>query len=199
MRRAITTLAALLAVLLLGATPAAAHGGKIKLEVAGDGATGVTVRALYQSDGHPVEDKVLRLTLTATADGGRTAGPFDLGPAAEGRGFYSSGAVLTPGRWTVVVTAADPNVIRAESTVDARTPQAAPAASTPVSPDATKTTTPETDAASGSGGTWWTVAFLVALALAGVTLILVPRRASPNASRRPTGRPVPTARPRRHG
>ena len=101
MRRAIIALTAAFAVLLFGAAPAAAHGGKIKLEVAGDGATGVTVRALYQSDGHPVEDKVLRLTLTATGDGGRTAGPFDLGPAAEGRGFYSSGAVLTPGRWTV--------------------------------------------------------------------------------------------------
>jgi hypothetical protein len=196
MRRAITTLAALLAVLLLGATPAAAHGGKIKLEVAGDGATGVTVRALYQSDGHPVEDKVLRLILTATADGGRTAGPFDLGPAAEGRGFYSSGAVLTPGRWTVVVTAQDPNVIRAESTVDARTPQAAPIAQPAGSTPATPGTT-DTDTDSGSGGTWWTVVFVMALAAAAVALILVRRRASQG---RP-GPPAPgtTSRPRRHG
>jgi hypothetical protein len=197
MRRVITALAALLAVLLLGATPAAAHGGKIKLEVAGDGATGVTVRALYQSDGHPVEDKVLRLTVTATADGGRTAGPFDLGPAAEGRGFYSSGAVLTPGRWTVVVTAADPNVIRAESTVDARAPQAAPTPAPTVTSSAYGSEV-TVDQGNG-GGTLWTVAFLVALALAGVTLILVRRRASPNASRPATGRPEPTARPRRHG
>ena len=194
MGRAITTLAALLAVLLLGATPAAAHGGEIKLEVAGDGATGVTVRALYQSDGHPVEDKVLRLTLTATADGGRTAGPFDLGPASEGRGFYSSGAVLTPGRWTVVVTAQDPNVIRAESTVDARTPQAAPVASTPVSPATTET---DAGSSSGSGGTWWTVAFVVALAAAAVALILVRRRASQGRSGPPA--PGTTGRPRRHG
>jgi hypothetical protein len=197
MRLAITTLAALFAVLLLGATPAAAHGGKIKLEVAGDGATGVTVRALYQSDGHPVEDKVLRLTLTATADGGRTAGPFDLGPAAEGRGFYSSGAVLTPGRWTVVVTASDPNVIRAESTVDARAPQAAPTpAPTATSSAYGSEVTVDQD---NGGGTLWTVAFLVALAVAGVTLILVRRRASPTAARRATGRPEPTGRPRRHG
>jgi len=197
MRRATTTLAALLAVLLLGATPAAAHGGKIKLEVAGDGATGVTVRALYQSDGHPVEDKILRLILTATADGGRTAGPFDLGPAAEGRGFYSSGAVLTPGRWTVVVTAPDPNVIRAESTVDARAPQAAPTPA-PTATSSAYGSEATVDRGNG-GGTWWTVAFLAALALAGVTLILVRRRASPNAARRATGRPEPAGRPRRHG
>ena len=200
MRRAITTLSALgvlFAVLLSAPSPAAAHGGKIKLEVAGDGATGVTVRALYQSDGHPVEDRVLRLTLTATADGGRTAGPVDLGPAAEGRGFYSSGAVLTPGRWTVVVTAADPNVLRAESTVDARTPQAAPAAPPTAPPSsAPPTTDPGTAGGAGSGGgAWWTIAFAVALALAGIALIKVRRRASPG-----TG-PAPrrdTSRPRRH-
>ena len=198
MRRVIATLSALFIVLLFGASPAAAHGGKIKLDVAGDGATGVTVRALYQSDGHPVEDKVLRLTLTATADAGRTAGPFDLGPSAEGRGFYSSGAVLTPGRWTVVVTSVDPNVIRAESTVDARAAQAAPAPAPTATGSANGSDVTAAEEGDG-GGTLWTVLFVVALALAGLALVLVRRRASPTASRRAGGRPEPTGRPRRHG
>jgi hypothetical protein len=197
MWRVITTLSAvLLTALLVGAPPAAAHGGKIKLEVAGDGATGVTVRALYESDGHPVEDKVLRLTLTATGEGGRTAGPFDLGPATEGRGFYSSGAVLSPGRWTVVVTAADPNVLRSESTVDARAPQAAPAQPAVVTPSASPDTA-DTGSGGGSGRFWWTIAFVVALALAGVAPLMVRRRAS-RASRGSQVHRRETSRPRRH-
>lgn len=181
MRRAIAVLSAVFAVLLFGAPPAAAHGGKIKLEVAGDGATGVTVRALYQSDGHPVEDRVLRLTLTATGEGGRTAGPLDLNPASEGRGFYSSGGVLAPGRWTVVVAGTDPNVIRTESTVEARAPQAAPVQTTPPTPTARSTDAADnagsaTPTGGGGGGTWWTVGFVVALALTAAAVLRVRRR-----------------------
>lgn len=110
---------AILGVVLVPSTPATAHGGKVKLEVAGDGATGVTVRALYQSDGHPVEDRVLRLVLTATGEGGKSVGPLDLEAVPEGRAFYRTAGVLTPGRWTVKVTGADPNVIATESTVEA--------------------------------------------------------------------------------
>jgi hypothetical protein len=147
---------------------AAAHGGKVKLEVA----------------------------------------------AAEGRCFYSSPGVLTPGHWTVVVTSTDTDVLRGESTVDARAAQTAP----------TQTTapTPTTSAASSSGyrsdleisddgngsGTWWTVAFAVALALTGVAVFMVRRRGRPGAataSRQTPGRPgsrsTPgtTGRARRHG
>ena len=111
-------------VLLLPAAPAAAHGDTIKLEVAGDGASGVTVLARF-ADGHPVDDRVLRLVLTATGDAGRRAGPIQLGPAGEGRGFYSSGAVLAPGRWAVVVTAAAPSAARTAATIDTRAPRAA--------------------------------------------------------------------------
>jgi hypothetical protein len=167
---------------LVPARPAVAHGGKITLEVAGDGATGVTVRAAYQSDGHPVEDKFLSLVLTATGEGGRTVGPLTLNPAPEGRGFYSTGGVLTPGRWAVVVSAADTNVIRAESTVDARAAQtAAPASSAPPAPRAGATagaadrTGPEAAGGSG-GGTWWTLAFVAALAVTGLLVIRNRRR-----------------------
>ncbi|MER7004713.1 hypothetical protein ABT297_16920 [Dactylosporangium sp. NPDC000555] len=96
--------------------------GGLQLEVAGDGATGVTVRA-FGADGRPTET-VVRLVLTATAEGGRTVGPIQLNPADEGRGFYSSGPVLSPGHWTVVVTA--PDSVRAEAVVEARPAQSPP-------------------------------------------------------------------------
>lgn len=184
------TIAAVFVVLLFLPSPALAHGGKIKLEVAGDGATGVTVRALYQSDGHPVEDKVLSLTLTATGEGGRAVGPLTLAQASEGRAFYSSGAVLSPGRWTVVVAGPDPNVIRAESTVEARAPQAAPV------PAVTATTAAPQPSESGSG-TFWSVGFFLALGLAGLAVYLVQRRSS-GSERRSSARPRSTPRPRRH-
>ncbi|MFG2037812.1 hypothetical protein [Dactylosporangium sp. NPDC048998] len=104
---------------LLAPTPGGLH-----LEVAGDGATGVTVRA-FSADGRPAEMGV-RLVLTATAEGGRTVGPIQLDPAGEGRGFYSSGPVLSPGRWTVVVTAPAPDSVRAEAVVEARPAQSPP-------------------------------------------------------------------------
>jgi hypothetical protein len=124
MRRLLVVLAGTL-VVLLPCAPAGAHGGKVSLEVAGDGAAGVTVRAKY-ADGHPVGDRILRLVLTATGDGGRTAGPIQLNPAGEGRGFYASGNVLGPGRWAVVVTAPAADNARAEAVVETRAPQTAP-------------------------------------------------------------------------
>jgi hypothetical protein len=164
MKRVLAVLAGMLAV-LLPCAPARAHGGKVSLEVAGDGAAGVTVRANY-ADGHPVDDRILRLVLTATGDGGRTAGPMQLNPAAEGRGFYASGNVLGPGRWTVVVTAPAANDARAETVVETRAPQTAP-------PPPTAGT--DADAQGGSaadqGGSavgWWLFATAVTLVLAGL-------------------------------
>jgi hypothetical protein len=174
--------------------PASAHGGKIRLEVAGDGATGVTVRALYQSDGHPVEDKDLRLTLIAVGEGGKTAGPLDLEKAPEGRAFYRSGGVLSPGRWIVVVTGADPNVVKAESTVDAQAPASPPAGPAgALSPPGSADRAGSADRDEGnSNGTWWSVAFVAALALAGGFVVWV--RRSGGRSRQPA---QPAQRPRR--
>jgi hypothetical protein len=160
--------------LLLPAAPAAAHGDKIKLEVAGDGANGVTVVARYD-DGHPIDDRILRLVLTGTGDGGRRAGPIQLNAATEGRGFYSSGAVLAPGRWTVTVTAPAPHAARTTATIDTRPPQTAlpPAAAGPdrtVGPD-------RTDGADRDGGrTWWLIGLFVAVAAVSGGLVLVARR-----------------------
>ena len=164
LRRVLAALAVVPFLALWPAAPAAAHGGPVVLDVAGDGATGVTVRAVYKQDGHPVEDRVLRLVLNATGEGGRRVGPVQLNPANEGQGFYTSGAVLTPGKWTVVVTSPEPNAGRAQAAVEARAAQSAPPAD------------PSTDRGDGDGsGTWrWWVAgaalFLgtvIALALVG--------------------------------
>jgi hypothetical protein len=164
--------AAVLAIgmLLLPAAPAAAHGDKIKLEVAGDGANGVTVLARYD-DGHPVDDRILRLVLTATGDSGRRAGPIQLNPAPEGRGFYSSGAVLAPGRWTVVVTAPALDATRTTATIDTRPPQTArpPAAAGP----------DRGGAADGDGGrAWWMIGLLAVVAVVVGGLVLAARSRS---------------------
>ncbi|MFC6018184.1 hypothetical protein ACFP2T_18485 [Plantactinospora solaniradicis] len=154
---------------LAPAAPAAAHGSKIKLAVAGDGATGVTVRASYV-DGHPLDTGV-RLLVTATADGGRTVGPVQLDPAGEGQGFYSTGPILTPGRWQVTVTAPKPTPVEVRAVVQARAAQAAPPpARAPV-------------AAEPSGDStrwlWWVAGAALALAAAttlGTLLVRVRRR-----------------------
>jgi hypothetical protein len=165
MGRLRTLLVALAAVPLLAlspAAPAAAHGGPVVLDVAGDGATGVTVRATYK-DGHPVDDRVLRLVLNASGEGGRAVGPVQLNPANEGQGFYTSGAVLTPGRWTVVVTSPEPNPGKGEATLEARVAQSAPPAAAAQRPDE-------------GGGTWPWLAAGALLVGAALALVLTRRR-----------------------
>jgi hypothetical protein len=166
--------------LLLPAAPAAAHGDRIKLEVAGDGANGVTVLARYD-DGHPVDDRILRLVLTATGDSGRRAGPIQLNPAAEGRGFYSSGPVLAPGRWTVVVTAPALDATRTTATIDTRPPQTAlpPAAAGP----------DRAEAPDGGGWAWWVIGLLAAVGavVGGLVLAARSRSALRTSVPQPTG------------
>ncbi|MEU3458067.1 hypothetical protein ABZ671_31435 [Micromonospora sp. NPDC006766] len=167
--RALLALLAALPLLLLPALPAAAHDG-LKLEVAGDGATGVTVRATYL-DGHPVEDVALRLVLTATAEDGQSAGPVQLSPAGEGHGFYSSGPVLTPGRWQVTVTGPDPTV-RAAATVEARAAQSAP----PAEPVAVTGSESDGGTEPDGGSLWWVVGGIAAVALVGAGVLFARRR-----------------------
>jgi hypothetical protein len=148
-----------LMVLVPGA-PAFAHDGPVTLEVAGDGATGVTARATYKEDGHAVEG--VRLVLTATGEGGRTVGPLQLAPAPEGRGFYASGAVLTPGTWQVTVTAPAPHPGTATVRVAARAAQTPPPA--PVAPSLR-------EPAGRYGWVWFlSAALLVVAVLATVTV-----------------------------
>ena len=146
--------------------PAWAHTGKLKLEVAGDGATGVTVQARY-ADGHRL-DKLVRLTLSATGAGGRAVGPLQLAPVGEGQGFYSSGPVLAVGSWRVTVRAPAPHPAEVTVEVRARAAQSGPAPVAPVS--AAKR---GEAAEAGSSWRWWPVA-LGALGAVAVVALAVP-------------------------
>lgn len=166
-RLAAAVLAGLLLAILPVAGPARAHDGKLKLEVAGDGATGVTVQAVH-ADGHRL-DTVVRLVLSATAEGGRTVGPVQLVPSGEGQGFYSSGPILAPGTWKVTVRAPAPNTTKVTVEVRARAAQTAPA------------TVAQAGAARAEPSSRWPLALGVLAVVAVVALVLLAvtrRRAS---------------------
>jgi hypothetical protein len=152
------------------AGPASAHTGKLKLEVAGDGATGVTVQARY-ADGHRL-DKLVRLTLSATRADGRAVGPLQLEPVGEGQGFYSSGPVLAVGSWQVTVRAPAPHTAKTTVEVRARPAQTAAAPVAPVS--ALQPAGP----ADAGPWRWWPVILSVvgALAVLATVLPIVRRR-----------------------
>lgn len=161
-------LVALALAAFLPTAPAAAHTGKLKLTVAGDGADGVTVQAVY-ADGHRL-DKMVRLTLTATGPDGRRIGPVQLEPATEGQGFYASGPILSAGRWRVTVSAPAPHRGEASALVEARDAQSPPPVPAPVA--ATAPAAGTGDAARDGGSRWWPFA-LAGLALA-VLAVAVP-------------------------
>ena len=157
---------------LLSTAPAAAHTGKLKLEVAGDGAEGVTIQATY-SDGHRL-DKPVRLVLTGTGPDGQRIGPVQLEPAPEGQGFYSSGPLLSPGKWRVTVTAPAPNPGKATADIEAKVAQTAPApAPVAVTADTNRA------AGGGAGGGWWPIAaagLVLTAAAMGVAMLFGRRR-----------------------
>ncbi|MFL6126569.1 hypothetical protein [Actinophytocola sp.] len=107
-RRALFLALGVVATVLLGATPAWAHGGPIAIDVRGDGGQGITATVTYARDGHYVTGQV-DLTYTAVSAGGRTVGPFPLTASAEGQSFYVSKNALPLGDWTVTVTATHPS------------------------------------------------------------------------------------------
>jgi hypothetical protein len=158
-RGPVAVLAGLLLAILPAAGPALAHEGKLKLEVAGDGATGITVQARH-ADGHRL-DKLVRLVLTASAAGGRTVGPLQLEPNGEGQGFYATGPILAPGSWQVTVRAPAPYTGKATVDVQARVAQSAPAQAAP-GPAAKRAGPAQTE----SSWRWWLVGLGVLAALA---------------------------------
>ncbi|WP_328533447.1 hypothetical protein OG836_29605 [Micromonospora zamorensis] len=158
-----------LALTLFSAAPAAAQADKLRLTVAGDGAEGVTIQAVY-ADGRRL-DQVVRLVLTATGPDGQKVGPVQLEPQPEGQGFYSSGPVLSAGKWKVTVKSPAPLQSEATATVQARVAQSPPV------PAPVAVTTPDRTAGAGAG--WWPFAaaglVLVAAAM-GVAMLFGRRR-----------------------
>jgi hypothetical protein len=170
-RGAAVVLAGLLLALLPAAGPAWAHNGKLKMEVAGDGAVGITVQARH-ADGHQLETLV-RLALTATAANGRAVGPVQLEPAGEGQGFYATGPILTPGKWKVTVRAPAPHTSEVTVEVEARAAQSAPAQVAQESA-AKRDESPQSTLSS-----WWRpvgLAVLAVLAIIAVVWLTVGRR-----------------------
>lgn len=107
-RRLLMLTGTVLAALLLGTTPAWAHGGPIAIDAHGDGGRGITATVTYQKDGHYVTGEV-KMTYTAVSDKGKTVGPLPLRASPEGQSFYVSRDKLPLGRWTVTITATDPS------------------------------------------------------------------------------------------
>ncbi|MDI2129451.1 hypothetical protein [Yinghuangia seranimata] len=127
------------AVLLGGAGQAGAHGDTIVFTITelGDGHT--RVAATWANDHDPVTEKVAG-TLSATADDGRTVGPWKLEPVAGTPGTFTTRLALPPGHWAVVVESGFPALGRgqADLTVTA-VPGTEPSPSTVIDPVAPST------------------------------------------------------------
>ena len=167
--------------------PAAAHGGKIDIEVGTDGAGGVSAALAWAGDGHPVEESAV-VVVRAVSDDGEQVGPVTLVSASEGVGWYrSEPELLGEGHWTVTAQVKEPKKAEVEVEVDVVAPAAPPSESAaPESgsePDASEAAgvNPEADAAGAaddgspaSGGLpAWTGWALVALVVAGVAAVVV--------------------------
>ncbi|WP_331772895.1 hypothetical protein OG948_56575 (plasmid) [Embleya sp. NBC_00888] len=138
---AATSLAA--ATLLGGTGQAGAHGDTIVFTITelGDGHT--RAAATWANDHDPVTDKVAG-TLSATADDGRTIGPWKLEPVADTPGTFTTRLALPPGHWAVTVESGFPALGRgqADLTVTAvpGTEPSRSAAAEPVTPSTAPST-----------------------------------------------------------
>jgi hypothetical protein len=139
-RRLVVVAVGFLAAVLLGATPAWAHGGPIQLDIRSDGGQGITASVTYVKDGHAVPGEV-RMTYTAVSStDGEVVGPVAMRASTEGQAFYQGQEPLPLGEWTVTVTATHPSAATKTITVkSAELPQPA-AAGTPA-PTGTSTVT----------------------------------------------------------
>jgi len=175
--------------------PAAAHGGKIDIELGTDGAGGVSAALAWAGDGHPVEESAV-VVVRAVSDAGEEVGPVTLVSASEGVGWYrSEPELLGEGHWTVTARVKEPKKAKAEVEIDVVAPAAPP--SEPSEPSGSEPSAPEdTDnpveadaagAASGGDGSTassglpgWTGWALVALVLGGgaAAVVVLRRRAS---------------------
>ncbi|MFI2490256.1 hypothetical protein ACH47X_25315 [Promicromonospora kroppenstedtii] len=167
--------------------PAAAHGGKIDIELGTDGAGGVSVALTWAGDHHPVEESAV-VIVQAVSDAGDKVGPVTLTSASEGVGWYrSEPALLDEGHWTVTARVKEPKKAKVEAEIDVVPPPAAPPSEPASSAPAAGGSTVEADAIGGTsagdgptstgGPPGWTAWALVALAVAGgVTAVVVLRR-----------------------
>jgi hypothetical protein len=158
--------------------PAAAHGGKIDIEVGTDGAGGISAALAWAGDGHPVEESAV-VIVRAVSDDGAEVGPVTLVSASEGVGWYrSEPELLGEGHWTVTAQVKEPKKAEVEVEIDVVTPAAQPSESA-----GPEHAVPEPVAASADDGSpssvglpAWTGWALVALVIAGAATVVVLRR-----------------------
>lgn len=173
--------------------PAAAHGGKIDIEVGTDGAGGVSAALAWAGDGHPVEESAV-VVVRAVSDDGEEVGPVTLDSASEGVGWYrSEPELLGEGHWTVTAQVEEPKKAEVEVQIDVVAPAVPPSESESepesesdgseaagINPEADAAGAPASagDGSPSSGGLpAWTGWALVALVVAGVaTAVVVLRR-----------------------
>jgi hypothetical protein len=172
------------------AAPAAAHGGKIDVELGTDGAGGVSAALTWAADGHPVEESAV-VVVRGVSDAGDEVGPVTLVSASEGVGWYrSESALLDEGHWTLTARVKEPQKAEVEVEVDVAPPPAPPSeaapseSSGPVAGEAVAEADGAGAASAGDGSpasgglpSWfgWTLGALVAAA-AGVAVVVVLRR-----------------------
>lgn len=173
--------------------PAAAHGGKIDIEVGTDGAGGVSAALAWAGDGHPVEESAV-VVVRAVSDDGDEVGPVTLVSASEGVGWYrSEPELLGEGHWTVTAQVKEPKKAEVEVEIDVVAPAAPPSESAaPESESDSESESdgseaagvnPEADAAAADDGSpssgglpAWTGWALAALVVAGAATVVVLRR-----------------------
>jgi hypothetical protein len=172
--------------------PAAAHGGKIDIEVGTDGAGGVSAALAWAGDGHPVEESAV-VVVRAKSDDGEEVGPVTLDSASEGVGWYrSEPELLAEGHWTVTAQVKEPKKAEVEVEIDVVAPAAPPSESAEpeaeaesagseaagTNPDAGAAGAASADQGSPSSGGLpaWTGWALGALVVAGAATVVVLRR-----------------------
>ncbi|MFI9363869.1 hypothetical protein ACIG5E_22875 [Kitasatospora sp. NPDC053057] len=139
-RPLLASLALAAAAVLPAATPAAAHGDTVHLDLPGQQNGRIRAVATWENDHDPVTEDFAG-TLSATAADGRTVGPWRLVPVPGQPGTYTTRELLPAGHWKIAVDCAFPSLGHGERELDVE----AAAISDPVQMDATATSgTPAT-------------------------------------------------------
>ncbi|MFE4516542.1 hypothetical protein ACFRMQ_20395 [Kitasatospora sp. NPDC056783] len=94
-------------VVLAAAAPAAAHDDGVHLDVTGQRNGRVSTVATWENDHDPVAGEFAG-TLSATADDGRSVGPWRLVTVSGHPGTYTTREALPVGRWRVAVDCSFP-------------------------------------------------------------------------------------------
>ncbi|MFJ7591282.1 hypothetical protein ACIQZO_28685 [Streptomyces sp. NPDC097617] len=199
MRIRIVFSAALAALGLMFALPAAAHahGDTVKVVVTGQREGHVTADVTWENDGDAIDENVAATVNAASVDGTRTMGPWRLvrDPAAAPAGWTTAEA-LPPGSWKVSVDVGFPALGHGDlevavpvvdpapvaSATSPVTPSAAPssavsASASPASaPAASSAQAPDPASDSEGYALWWTTAGVAVTAVAGAAVGLLLRR-----------------------